>query len=302
MASQKSLLSRLCRLPYYYMADMIFFTCFYRSKDFRPAYARVHEVRALIPSGIPFLACTATATRSVRQEVISSLDMEGCEVVSTSPNRPNIFYSVCPRTTAEVDLEPLLSSLIKQQNLAPRMIVYCRTLDACADLYAHFLDVLGDASYYPSGVSQISDNRLFGMFHAHTPDHNKDVILRSFMNPGGVVRVVFATVALGMGVNFSDVNNITHYGAPQSLDDYFQESGRAGRSGAQAKSVVFWKPSDCPRKREPSTRRDAEVVAVREYVENNTVCRRKWLMNYFDPECILPASDTSLCCDVCARQ
>lgn len=100
----------------------------------------------------------------------------------------------------------------------------------------------------------------------------KDVILRSFMGPEGIARIVFATIALGMGVNFRDVNDITHYGAPQSIDDYFQESGRCGRSGAPARSVVFWKPRDCPRKRDPCTRRDAEVVAVREYVENTTVC------------------------------
>lgn len=223
-------------------------------------------------------------------------------MVSTSPNRPNIFYGVQPRSTAEADLQPLLASLIEKHNRAPRMIVYCRTLDICADLYAYFHDELGDASYYPPGASHVSDNRLFGMFHADTPDHNKDVILRSFSDPTGVVRVVFATVALGMGVNFSDVNDIAHYGAPQSLDDYFHESGRAGRSGAQAKSVVFWKPSDCPRKKEHLSRRDVEVLAVREYVENNAVCRRKWLLNYFDHECVLPASDPSLCCDVCARQ
>ena len=62
----------------------------------------------------------------------------------------------------------------------------------------------------------------------------------------GVVRVVFATMALGVGVNFVALNTIYHYGAPRTIDNFFQESGRAGRSGAQAKSVVYWKPSDAP--------------------------------------------------------
>ncbi len=237
----------------------------------------------------------------MRQEVITTLDMEGCEIVCTSPNRPNVYYEVRPRTSVELDLQPLLHCLKLHKNLAPRVIVYCHSLNTCSDLYAHFHYELGDASYYPCGAPQISDNRLFGMFHSNTPHHNKDVILRSLTCPEGVVRVVFATIALGMGVNFRDVNSIIHYGAPQSVDDYFQESGRCGRSGAEAKSVVFWKPSDCPAKKNVTTIRDAEVLAVRQYVENTTTCRREWLLKYFDPACARPGKNPSSCCDVCAR-
>ena len=78
---------------------------------------------------------------------------------------------------------------------------------------------------YPPGTEQISDNRLFGMYHANTPDHNKKVIHASLQDAHGTVRVVFATVALGMGVNLVGVNTIWHYGAPTCIEDYFQESG-----------------------------------------------------------------------------
>ena len=64
------------------------------------------------------------------------------------------------------------------------------------------------------------------MFHANTPQHNKDVILSNLTKADGVVRVVFATVALGMGINLRDVNTVIHYGALQSIEDYFQDSGR----------------------------------------------------------------------------
>jgi len=74
----------------------------------------------------------------------------------------------------------------------------------------------------------VSENRMFGMFHSNTPQRNKDVILKSLTAPNGVVRIVFATVALGMGVNLLDTNTVIHYGASQSIDDYFQESGRGG--------------------------------------------------------------------------
>lgn len=140
------------------------------------------------------------------------------------------------------------------------------------------------------------------MFHAQTLPHIKEHILNSMCSHDGVVRILFATIAIGMGVNFSDLNHIIHYGAPSSLDDYFQESGRSGRSGEQAKSIVYWQPHDCPMRENLSNPHDAEVAAVRRYVENCGECRRVQLIRYFDPELVksLPKLDSLLCCDVCA--
>ena len=142
-------------------------------------------------------------------------------------------------------------------------------MNTCADLYAHFHFELGELSYHPKGVPEISDNRLFGMFHSRTSEHNKEVILKSLSQPDGTVRIVFATIALGMGVNLLDVNTIVHYGAPSSIDDYFQASGRGGRSGCFARSIIFWRPTDCPLKQELISQRDPEIAAVRGYLENS---------------------------------
>ena len=247
------------------------------------------------------MACTATATRSIKEEVISNLEMHACATVMTSPDRANIYYEVLSRTEISKDLQFLIEQLNKRRNKAPRAIVYCRTLNSCADLYAYFHSELGDKSYFPDGAQKISDNRIFGMFHSCTPQHNKDVILKSLTQSDGLVRVIFATVALGMGVNIKEVNLVVHYGAPHSIDDYFQESGRSGRSGDNARSVVFWKPSDCPVKKEPKCLHDREVIDVRKYLENTTVCRRKWLLDFFAPGCATPGDDKLLCCDICAN-
>ena len=150
--------------------------------------------------------------------------------------------------------------------------MYCRSLNTCADLYAHFHFRLGGCSYYPAGADHISDNRLFGMFYSCTTEHNKEVILKSLTQSGGTIRVVFATTAVGMGVHLVDLNCIVHYGAPSSIDDYFQESGRGGQSGGEAQSVIFWKPSDCPLRKDLATTLDHEMAAVRRYLENTTVC------------------------------
>ena len=111
----------------------------------------------------------------------------------------------------DADLKTVICSLMEHKNRAPRVIVYCRSLDICADLYAHFHYELGDNSYYPPGSHKISINRLFGMFHANTPQYNKE-----------------------------------------------------------ARSIVYWKPIDCKVRKEPSSTRDHEVAAVRQYLENET--------------------------------
>lgn len=267
-----------------------------RSKGFRPAYGSLADTRALLPSGTPLMACTATASRSVKKDIVSILEIPGCAEVTASPDRPNIFYSVKLRTDIEVDMLPLVTTLRERAVHTPRVLVYCQSLDMCADLYAHFQFELGEDAYFPPGSPHKSDFRLFGMFHAYTPIYNRNVILRSLAVPDGVVRVVFASIALGMGVNLRDVNTVLHYGAPGSLEDYFQESGRGGRSGEDAVSTVYWKPADCPVRKEPSTIRDHELISVRKYVENVTVCRRKWLLNYFTTQF---DAEASRCCDNC---
>jgi len=104
-------------------------------------------------------------------------------------------------TTLETDTDHLVRRLRMYGSRADRVIVYCRSLDMCADLYEHFHCSLGESSYYPIRSNQVSDNRLFGMYHANTPPHNKDII-QSLQKEDGVVSVVFATMALGMGINF----------------------------------------------------------------------------------------------------
>ena len=106
-----------------------------------------------------------------------------------------------------------------------------------------------------------------------------------------------------MGVNLVGVNNVIHYGASSSMEDYFQESGRAGRAGGAAKSTIYWKRIDAPKKQNLLNPRNAELAAVRQYLENDSECRRQQLLKYFD--CTINVSenrDNLLCCDVCASK
>ena len=130
---------------------MVLLTCF-SSSDFRPSFAHIHELRAFVPSGTPLMAVTATVTKDMRKEVIVRLEMKGCRYVFRSPNKPNIMYSVQGRTTIEKDLGHI------PEDVWPTVsIVYCRSLNLCSSLYAHFLYELKCASYYPPGAEEISD-------------------------------------------------------------------------------------------------------------------------------------------------
>lgn len=264
-------------------------------------YGRINEIRALVPSETPLIALTASVTKPMRLNISRRLEMSESKFIFVSPDRPNIFYQVFPRTDIAADLYGVVAELNTYTIATPRLIIYCRSLNLCADLYCFFLEHLGDNSYYPPGAPKVSDNRLFGMFHANTALHNKDVILKSMQKADGIIRIVFATVALGMGVNFIGLNRITHYGAPSSIEDFYQESGRAGRTGDPAISTVYWKPADAPMYKDLSNPRDAETAAVRTYLENSCDCRRKQLLNYFDPSLKTNGIDDILCCDVCAN-
>ena len=83
------------------------------------------------------MVCTATASRIVK-EVIDCLEMRDCAEVTASLDRPNVFYDVKPRTDVEADFRPLVNTLRKKAVDAPRVLVYCQSLDMCSELYAHF--------------------------------------------------------------------------------------------------------------------------------------------------------------------
>ena len=96
------------------------------------------EVRSFIPPGTPLVACTATATHSICEEVVSILEMSKHVTVCLPPNRPNIQYVVKKRTDLETDFHELLDILRLHLISDPRVIIYCKTLMMCADLFTHF--------------------------------------------------------------------------------------------------------------------------------------------------------------------
>lgn len=132
---------------------------------------------------------------------------------------------------------------------------------------------------------------MVAMYHSTTEERRKDMISRSFQSPDGEVKVLFCTVAFGMGVNVRGVSRIVHFGPPEGLDDYVQESGRAERGGEQSHAIILWYRG-CFRHLKSSDMKD--------YLKNFEVCRRKLLLQPFGHKAQGPAIP-HLCCDVCSE-
>ena len=169
----------------------------------------------------------------------------------------------------------------------PRTIVHCKSQRDCGKLFKHFKYELGKLAYFPTGSENISANMLIGVYHAKTLQHHKERVSASLFEDEGVCRVVFASTALGMGVNLSDVRQVIHYGPPRQVDDFVQEIGRAGRDGKPAKSLLFFTGHQLKKCEE----------TMKLYTNGND-CLRKVLLTKF----AATASSTNVahdCCVIC---
>ena len=190
----------------------------------------------------PVLALTATASCETKATVIKSLSLRPDLVkIYVSPNRPNIYLF---KRKVSKDLKDtfawLIDSIKEKKKDTPKTIIYCKSQKDCGRLFRHFKCELGDHAYYPSNVAQVSENRLIGMYHHSTLKKHQERVMNSLFRPDGLCRVVFASTALGMGVNVRDIRFVFHYGPPRQMDDFIQEMGRGGRDMLSSTAILFY--------------------------------------------------------------
>ena len=114
----------------------------------------------------------------------------------------------------------------------------------CGFAFKYFQRHLGDGQYYPPSADELSENRLFEQFHSPQTRAMKKQILTELAKPASKVKVIFATVAMGMGVNICSIRKVIQVGPPQTICEYFQETGRAGRDGQPATAVLYYNNVD----------------------------------------------------------
>lgn len=190
-------------------------------QDFRPSYSKIHEFLQLLPERPPVGAFTATATRTVRQDIIKFLGLNNPLCVVSGFDRPNLtFITEQPRDKFEH-----LITLLNERHFQSG-IIYCSTRKTVDELY------------------QKLSCRGFkvGSYHAGMTNDERKAEQDTFLFDD--TKIMIATNAFGMGIDKPNVSFVIHYQMPQSMESYYQEAGRAGRDGNKADCILLFEPKD----------------------------------------------------------
>ncbi len=220
--------------------------------DFRPDYFRMGDF--IDDLGRPrVIALTATAAPPVREDIVGRLGLKKATTIVTGFERPNITLSVRRFASADEQRDSVLTAVSETDGPG---IVYSRTRKSVEQYAADLVDAGVHALTYHAGLGKRARRR------AHD----------AFLD--GEVDVIVATSAFGMGIDKPDIRFVFHAQVPESPDTYYQEVGRAGRDGAPASAVLFYRPEDLSLGRFFSTavpkRNDVDPVVAETAREDNT--------------------------------
>ena len=195
--------------------------------DFRPEYRRLDELRKKHPnlSQVPLVALTATAVPRVQSDIVKSLGMRNPLLSRQTFDRTNLVIEVHKKKGMHAAMEPLLEKLSREST-----IVYAPTRDQVDELAKFLSTKLG---------------KSVEAYHAGLPQEERSRVHTNFLV--GQTKVIVATVAFGMGIDKPDTRRVIHYGPPKTVEEYYQQIGRAGRDGLPAECLMFVSDGDFDR-------------------------------------------------------
>ncbi|OQS03090.1 bloom syndrome protein [Thraustotheca clavata] len=247
--------------------------------DFRKDYQSLCQLRITYPT-IPIMALTATANAKIEQDIIELLHLKSPWIQRSSFNRPNFSYTVHLKFKKYFD--DIKNFLVNRPHQSG--IIYCTTHKECEELTENL-------------TASISDKHTISYYHAGLENYEKSDRHVSWQR--GDISVMIATIAFGMGIDKPDVRFVIHHSLPKSITHFYQESGRAGRDGLPAESVIYYSYEDFKQLLfdKGGSNRQAQIKSIRgmmDLCQNNVTCRRELILRHFGENI-----DDNACKDTC---
>lgn len=250
--------------------------------DFRPEYRKIKETVDELGEDVPLIALTATATPKVREDVIKNLGMDKPNVFISSFLRDNLFYEVRPKGSKENVMKQIIQFLNKRKGESG--VIYSLSRKSTEEI---------------SGVLNANGINA-AAYHAGLEGGMRSKVQDGFLMDD--IDVICATIAFGMGIDKPDVRFVIHYDIPKSLENYYQETGRAGRDGIESHCLAFFNHKDINKlekflKDKPVAEKEIagqHLVEISAYSES-AACRRKFVLHYFGEDYEVPDGGCQHC-------
>lgn len=257
-------------------------------QDFRPSYMKIVEFVKTLEKRPIISAFTATATETVREDIICTLGLQNPFTLVNGFDRENLFFQVDKPKNKEQYILKYIS-----EHSGDSGIIYCATRKNVDNIYELLKSNGISVGKYHAGMSAVERKKM------------QDDFVFDYTS------IVVATNAFGMGIDKSNVRFVIHYNMPQSMENYYQEAGRAGRDGLDAKCILLFSPQDIvinrflldhkemqdldPADRETVRERDVRRLQVMERYCYTTECLRNYILKYFGENPEKPCQDCGNC-------